>query len=239
MDRQHRRELKHDKFVDEVGVLTAKARANQRVLLTIGASAVVLALVAYGVYFFRANRETQASVLLGAAIETFESPLVTEGQTDPRAKFKTEAERTAAAEKQFREVQAKFPGTDSADVAGLYLARFSATRGDVATARKLLQQFVEDHPKHFLVGGARYSLFQMRIDNGEAQQVITELNAEIARADRGETTALPADSLLVLLAHAYEVQGDETKSRATYRRLVTEFPESPFALEAQRRVGPA
>lgn len=239
MDRQHRRELKHDKFVDEVGVLTARARANQRVLFVIGGAAVALALVAYGIFFYRANRESQASALLAAAIETFESPLLTEGQTTPGAKFKTEAERTAAAETQFKEVQAKFGGTDSADVAGLYIARITALRGDVATARTQLQEFVDDHPDHFLVGGARYSLYQMRVGNGEAAQVITELNAEIAKGDRGETPILPVDSLLVLLANAYEVQGDETKSMATYRRLVTEFPESPFALEAQRRVGPA
>jgi len=53
------------------------------------------------------------------------------------------------------------------------------------------------------------------------------------------TLVLPADSLLVLLAHSYEVQGNDAKSRETYRRIVTEFPDSPFALEAQRRVGPA
>ena len=44
---------------------------------------------------------------------------------------------------------------------------------------------------------------------------------------------------MVLLAQAYSVQGNEAKSRETYRRIVTEFPDSPFALEAQRRVGPA
>ncbi|HUP49268.1 MAG TPA: tetratricopeptide repeat protein [Thermoanaerobaculia bacterium] len=237
MDRQHRRELKHDKFVDEVGALTARARANQRLLFALGATAVVLALAAYGYYFYRSNQESQARVLLAAAIETFESPLISPDtpQPDPRAKFKTEAERTAAAEKQFRDVQAKFGGTDSADVAGLYIARISAGRGDVDTARTMLQQFVRNHPRHFLVGAARYSLFQMRIDHGEAQQVIAELNAELAKTE----PILPADSMLVLLAHAYEVQGDEAKSRETYRRIVTEFPDSPFALEAQRRVGPA
>jgi hypothetical protein len=240
MDRQHRRELKHDKFVDEVGVLTSKARDNQRLLVLVGGAAVLIALIVYGIYFYRSNRESQAAGLLATAIETFDSPVSQPGQPpDPRAKFKTEAERTAAAEKQFKEVQSKFGGTDAADVAGLYIARITSARGDVATARTLLQQFVEDHPRHFLVGGARYSLYQMRIDNGEAQQVIGDLNAEIAKVDRGETTELPADSLLVLLAHAYEVQGDENRSRATYRRLVTEFPQSPFAIEAQRRVGPA
>ena len=237
MDRQHRRDLKHDKFVDEVGVLTARARANQRGLLAIGAAAVAIALIAYGIFFYRGNQERKAQAALAEAIETFESPLITEGQPqqDPRAKFKTEAERTAAAEKQFKDVQTKFAGTDSADVSDLYVARISAARGDVATAQKLLQGFVDDHPKHFLVGAARYSLIQMRIDNGQAQQVATELNTELAKPE----PVLPADSILVLLAHAYDVQGDEEKSRATYRRIVTEFPDSPFALEAQRRVGPA
>lgn len=237
MDRQHRRDLKHDRFVDEVGALTVRARANQRLLFAIGLGTLAVAIIAYGIYFYRSNREDQAAAKLAAAIETFESPLIAQGTTqpDPRAKFKTEAERTAAGEKQFREIQAKFAGTDSADVAGLYIARISAARGDVAGARKLLQQFVDEHPRHFLVGGARYSLFQMRIDNGEAQQVATEINAELAK----EEPVLPSDSMLVLLAHAYEVQGNEAKSRETYRRIVTEYPESPFALEAQRRVGPA
>ncbi len=237
MDRQHRRDLKHDRFVDEVGLLTEKARANQRGLLFLGAAAVAIALIAYGIYFYRSNQEDKAQTALAQAIETFESPLVTEGQPqqDPRAKFKTEAERTAAAEKQFKDVQSKFGGTDSADVAGLYIARISAARGDVATAEKMLKEFVDEHPKHFLVGAARYSLFQMRIDGGQAQQVATELNAELAKTE----PVLPADSILVLLAHAYDVQGDDEKSRATYRRIVTEFPDSPFALEAQRRVGSA
>src|SRR5688500_9983983 len=103
MDRQHRRELKHDRFVDEVGALTTRARANQRGLLAIGVGALAIALIAYGIYFYRSNREDQAQAALAQAIETFESPLQTAetAQPDPRAKFKTEAERTAAGEKLF------------------------------------------------------------------------------------------------------------------------------------------
>jgi TolA-binding protein len=235
MDRQHRRELKHDRFVDEIGVLSTRARENQRVLVSLAVGALVVALVTYGVYFYRSNQERKAQDLLAAAIDTIESPLVTPNQPNPKAKFKTEAERSAAAEKQFKDLKAKYSGTDAADVADLYLARISAGRGDVAGARKLLQNFIQDHPKHLLVGGARYSLYQMRIESGEAQQVMTELDAELAKKD----PVLPQDSLLVLLAHSYEVQGNDQKSRDTYKRIVTEYPDSPFALEAQRRVGPA
>lgn len=235
MDRQHRRELKHDKFVDEIGVLSSRARENQRILITIGVAAVLIALAAYGVYFYRSNREHKAQEQLAAAIATIDAPLVTPGQPNPQAHFKTEAERNFAAEKQFRDLKAKYSGTDAADLADIYLARLTAARNDVTDAKKLLQDFISDHPKSVLVGAARYSLYQLRIEGGEATQVVNELNAELAKKD----PALPADSLLVLLAHSYDVEGNEQKSREAYKRIVTEYPDSPFALEAQRRVGAA
>jgi TolA-binding protein len=237
MDRQQRRDLKHDKFVDEIGSLSTRARENQRLLLTITAAAVILAVLAYGIYFYRSNREEKAQAALGAAIETVESPLLPAPGAQPvlAAKFKTAAERTAAAEKQFKQVEASYGGTDAADVASLYLARIAADKGDIASARTRLQKFVSDHPKHLLVAGARYSLYRLRIDSGEAPQVAQELQAEIAKSE----PSLPADSLLALLAHAWDVQGNSQKSKETYRRIVTEFPDSPYAIEAQRKAGPA
>ena len=239
MDRQHRRDLKHDKFVDEIGTLSGKARENQRFLLMITVGVVALALIGYGIYFYRSSREQQAQEALGKAIETIESPLVppagAQQQPNPGAKYKTDAERQAAALTQFKEVDAKFSGSAAADVAGLYLARLEANKGDTASARKRLQHFVDEHPKHMLVGGARYSLYQLRIDGGEGSQVAQELQAQIGKPD----APLPSDTMLVLLAHAYEAQGNADKSKETYRRISTEFPDSPYAIEAQRRAGPA
>lgn len=235
MDRQHRRDLKHDKFVDEIGVLSTRAKENQRVLVAIGLGAVVIALAVYGVYFYRSTRERKAQDALARAMTTMDSPVETPGQPNPQAKYKTDAERNTAAEKQFKDLKSSYGGTDAADVADLYLARLAAARNDVATARKLLDTFVSGHPKSLLVGAARYSLYQMRIEGGDAPQVQKELDAELGKKD----PILPADSLLVLLAHSYEVQGNEAKSRETYKRIVTEYPDSAFALEAQRRVGTA
>jgi len=237
MRREHRRELKHDRFVDEMGSLSTKARENQRVIYLGIAAVAIVAIAIYGFFFYRSTREQRAQDALSAAITTVDSPLLPQpgGQPIPGARFKTDAERNAAAEKLFRDVQAKFSGTDAADIAGLYLARFDASRGDVATARQLLQHFVSDHPDHVLVGSARFSLYQLRIENGEATAVSSELQAEIAKP----TPVLPPDTLLVLLAHAYDAQGNSLKSKEAYKRLTTEYPDSPYALEAQRRVGPA
>jgi TolA-binding protein len=236
MDRQHRHDLKHDKFVDEIGVLSDKARANQRLLLTIGAAIVAIALLVYGIYFYRSTQESNAQAALATAITTFEAPVgdaPAGTPATPGPRFKTEAERTAAAEKHFKDVQAKFSGSDASDIAGLYLARIAAGKGDTKTARANLESFIDDHEDHILVGAARFSLYQLRIEAGEAPQVVTELNAELAKAE----PSLPGDSLLVLLAQAYDQQGNVAKSRETYKRLTTEFPESPYAIEAQRRVG--
>ena len=238
MDRQHRRELKHDKFVDEIGTLSQRARENQRLLLMLTLGILAVALVGFGIFFYRSNREQKAQAALGAAIDIIDSPLIQPGQPqqDPRAKYRTEAERNTAAEAQFRAVQKNFSGTDAADVANLYLARMAGSRGEAATAKKLLQEFINQHPKLVLVAAARYSLYQMRIDNGEAPQVATELNQELAKTDN---QILPGDSMLALLAHAYDVQGSTDKSKDAYRRIIQQFPDSPYALEAQRRVGGA
>jgi tetratricopeptide (TPR) repeat protein len=232
MDREHRRELKHDKFVDEIGALSVRARDNQRLLYTIAGAVIAIAVIAYGIYFYRSNRESQAQQALATAIDTADATI---SETKPQGEtgqwFKTEAERNAASEKLFRDVQQNFSGTDASDVAGLYLARIAATKGDTATARKLLENFVSEHDDNVLVGAARFSLYQLRIESGESAKVVEELNAELAKTE----PVLPGDSLLVLLAQAYDVQGNAAKSKEAYRRITTEFPESPYVVEAARR----
>ena len=220
-----------------MGSQWTRARENQRVIYLAIAGIAIVAIAVYGFFFYRSTREQRAQDALSAAIATVDSPLLPQagGQPIPGAKFKTDADRTAAAEKQFKDVQAKFSGTDAADIAGLYLARFDASHGDVATARQLLQHFIADHPNHVLVGSARFSLYQLRIETGEAGAVANELQAEISKP----TPALPPDTLLMLLAHAYDAQGNGAKSKDAYKRIATEYPDSPYALEAQRRVGPA
>src|SRR3954454_3067845 len=113
MDRQHRRELKHDRFVDEIGTLSGKARDNQRLLYLITGAVVALAVIVYGIYFYRSSREQRAQEALGKAIDTVESPLAPPpgGQPMPNAKYKTEAERQTAAEKQLKDVETKFSGS--------------------------------------------------------------------------------------------------------------------------------
>ena len=237
MDRQHRHDLKHDKFVDEIGALSTRARANQRGLYAIGGGLVALAILIYGIYFYRSTQEEKGQAALATAIETVDAPVgpPQPGRQQTGPVFKTEQERNSLAESQLKEVVSKYSGTTAADVAGLYLARIAASRGDTASARKTLENFLDDHSEPLLTGSARYSLYQLRIDSGEVAQVTAELNEELKKPE----PILPGDAVLSLLAHAYDVQGNEAKSREQYRRITVEYPDSPYALEASRRVGQA
>lgn len=237
MDRLHRQQLKHDRFVDEVGSLTTRARENQKLLVTLTAAIVAVCVIGYGIYFYRSTRERKAQDALSLAIEAVDSPLIQAGQPpDPRARFRTDQERMTRSEAMFLDVQKKYDGTDASDVANLYLARIAASKNDIDTARKLLGHFISEHPKHMLVGAARYSLFELRISNGEAPQVANELTQELAKT---ENQVLPADAMLAVLAHAYEAEGNFEKTKETYRRIITEFPDSVYAVDAQRRFGAA
>jgi predicted negative regulator of RcsB-dependent stress response len=236
MDRQHRHDLKHDKFVDELGALSQRARKNQRMLLALAGGVVATAVIIYGIFFYRSYREDNAQQQLYVALETFDASVgeLPADQPPPTGpQFKTDEERLAAAEPLFNNVRSSYSGTDASDVAALYLAHIATLRNDVAKARGLLQEFISSQKNHMLTGTARYSLYQLRIEAGEVDQVVNELNAELAKAE----PVLPGDSLLVLLAAAYEAKGDRAKSLEAYRRITTEFPESPYALDAQRRVG--
>ena len=235
MDRQHRHDLKHDKFVDEIGALSARARDNQRILIMVAGGILAIAAIVWGIYFYRSSRERKAQESLATAIDTISAPVEATPQPGRTGlSFKTEAERTNAAERQFKDVQSKYSGTDASDVAGLFLARMAVAKGDTASARKMLEEFIADHKGNLvLAGGARYSLYQLRIENGEAAQVAVELNAEMNKAE----PALPGDALLMLLAHAYDAQGNAAKSKEAYRRITTEFPDSAYAVEAARRAG--
>jgi TolA-binding protein len=48
--------------------------------------------------------------------------------------------------------------------------------------------------------------------------------------------ALPADGVLMKLAQAYAKAGKPQEARATYQRVVDEFPDSPYVDDARQQI---
>ncbi len=232
MDRQTRRNIKHDKFVDEMNSFASFAQQNMKQLI---AGAVILAVVIAGILGFLVYRrgvERKAQAALAAAIDSYSSPLKTQAPDNPRARFDTADQRTEAAAKEFQDLVAKYGSSDAADVARLYLGEMAATRGEYDKARGMIEEFIKDHPEHVLATEARLSLINLKMSQGKVDDAIADIQKEMAEPNK----TLPPDVLLAALANAYEISGQLQKAQETYQRIANEFPESPYSLEAQRKL---
>ncbi|MFN2441530.1 MAG: tetratricopeptide repeat protein [Thermoanaerobaculia bacterium] len=228
-DRLSRKEIKHDKFVDEMETAYEVARKNVRWIVAGFVGSLVLIGVIVGAMLWMASQERKAQLRLAEAIEILDSPL---GQPTPAGTYQTEQEKIDKAEPILREITDTYSGRDAADVAGLYLARFEAGRGEIEPAIEKLNNFIDSHPKHVLAQSARISLYGLRLAAGQAQEVIADLENEISGTD----APLPADIALAILARAYEAGNQPDRSREAWQRILNEYPDSAYTLEAQRKL---
>jgi len=235
-ERLSRKDIKHDRFVEDVETAYSFAKDNRRNVL-LGACAVVLLIAAiWGFFILRKSQERKAQVVLAEAIAVIEASDAPPATATAPAPAANDAQKLAKAQPMFAAVTEKYPNTDAADIAQLYLARIAAARGDVETAKTRLQQFVREHGDHLLAGAAQLSLYEMQLQGAVgAKEVIAEVEKQLGSDD----TILPKDALLALLARAYEASGSQDKARDVYQRIVNEFPESPYTIDAQRKLASA
>jgi TolA-binding protein len=228
-------DIKHDRFIEEVEVAYDVIQRNRIRVIWIAVAALAIAALGFGLYAWKNKKEAAAQTLLSEAIHTMQIPIAGESQqpTPPDTPtFKTNEERLAKAEPQFKEVVTKYPGSEAADVANLYLAQMESARGDIKSAEPKLRKFLDEHGDHVLAGSANLSLYQIELGSGRAKDVAADIDKQLS----AEKPNLPKDVLLSIQARAYEQSGDEAKAKSAYQRLINEFPDSPYTLDAQRKV---
>lgn len=229
--RLSRKEMKQDKFVDDVNIAYSYASSHRNLIIG-SILGVVIALAAiWGIWAYRASQAEKAQSRLGDAIMIMDSPTTASPGANPASiKYKSEDEKLAKAKPIFEDVTKSYSGTDAADVAEIYLARIAVSKGDVVTGRKKLEGFVKEHPDHMLAATAQLSLYELDLASGDPKKVATEIEQKV----NSQNSKVPTDALLSLLAKAYEMSGNHAKARDVYQRIITEFPDSPYTLDAQR-----
>ena len=242
--RLSRKEIKHDVRDDAFrhGVAESYQYVTGHGKLLVGVLVGILALVAavFGVRAFMAKQERAASELLGQAEKVTAAPLVTSGAKPDDAaspSFPDAASRDARAKELLERLRSEHGGSAAADVAAIYLGNLAHQAGDEAGARKLWEEFLDEHDDHMLAGGVRVSLIELDRADGKAQEVADRLRADLEREDK----PLPEDVLLFELAKTLEQLGNADEARQTYQRLGDEYPDSPYASQAQakaRELGP-
>ncbi|MGA7617477.1 MAG: tetratricopeptide repeat protein [Thermoanaerobaculia bacterium] len=232
-DRLTRREMKGDKFVEDVELLYTFINEHRKTLILAAAAVVAVVVVAWGVYAWMISRDDAAQARLADAIEIYGSPVGTApaGEGAPAPKYKTNEEKLAKAEPIFKEVQQKYGRSDAAEVANAYLARIAADRGKIDEAKSKLSGIVQSDPERLMAAAAQMGLYNIELAENPKQ-----LATRLETALNDPKSLLPKDALLWMLGQAWSGAGDAEKAKSAWERLTTEFPDSPYAGDAQQKI---
>jgi tetratricopeptide (TPR) repeat protein len=229
MARITRKELKRNELAETFGKTVDYVSHHRRGAVEAMAAAAAVLLIAAGFFLFRAWREREAGRELSAALEILETPVAgqPEAATAPRT-FPTAAEREREAMKHLEKAAKK--GSTSAGRAAQVILTARAdkppeTPDALARAARDGQAEVAAAAE---IGAARFL---------SAQGKTTEAIDRLKRAIESPKSAAPKDALLFALAEAYEKAGAGSDARATYQRIVNDYPTSPYRTDARQKIG--
>ncbi len=198
MDRAHRQELKHDKFIEQVGHSVEYAAEHRSQFVMYGAIALGVILVAAGVYWYMQNQAGVRQEALRVAIRTQEAQ-VGQPSTDFMIGFPTQEAKDAAVKKAWEDVAGKYSGSSEGLIATYYLGINAADKGNVQEAEKHLK-VVADAGKDTYSSQAKLSLARLYEATGkraEAEKILRGLiNDPTILVSKEEATIMLARVLM-------------------------------------------
>jgi predicted Zn-dependent protease len=176
VDRVTRSKLKTDRFAVEVEHSVEFVSEHRKQVFQYGAAAVVLALVAVGIWYYRDRQHTARQAELAAAMDIMQAPVAPTGPPG-QTFYTTDALKNAAAVNAFKPIYDKHPGSDEAAVAASYLGAISMDEGKLADAEKYFQRVADSGDKN-LASMGKLSLAQVYLNAGrqaEAEKLLRSL----------------------------------------------------------------
>jgi tetratricopeptide (TPR) repeat protein len=222
-----RQELKRDEILDSVGKGVRYVSSHRKGAVEAVAAVAALGILIGGFLAFRAYREKQAAEHLSRALAVLSTPLQSQAPAGTSVTFATDAQREAAAEKELR-AAAELATTPAGREARVLLAARGATGIDAVATFDHFARGADS----VLAVTAEIDAARLLAGQGKTDEAIERLKRAVGSAK----SSLPKDALLDELGRLYEQAGHTADARATYQRLLSEHPDSPFAADAQARL---
>lgn len=176
MDRLTRKQLKEDKFAQELGHgLEFLSTHKQQVKLYGGI--VLLALIALGGYWIYSSRQAAARAEALAQAIHVNDAIIGPAPQGPNMNFNTQAEKDKAVIEAYTKVATEYRGTQEGAIAGLRLAAYQMDRDGQEAAIKLYQDLIESAPEAY-AAVAKMALAEAYAGQGkleEAEKLLREL----------------------------------------------------------------
>ena len=228
MARIKRKELKRNDLAETFGKTVDYVSHHRRGATEAVAAVIAVLVLGAGFFLFRGWRAHQAGTELSAALEILESPLASDpaAASAPRT-FPSAEAREAEATKHLRDA-AKKGSTDAGRAARVILAaRAEKPAGAVDTLTKSAREARSE-----VAAVAEIDAARLLAAEGKTTEAIDRLK----RAIESPESSAPKDALLFTLAETYEKAGSAADARATYQRIVNDYPNSPYRSEAQQKI---
>jgi TolA-binding protein len=236
MKRTERHRLKEN----EVASTVARAKETYEHYHTpILAAGIVILVVIIGVAAFvtwRSQTDSRSREMLADAMtvaQTRVAPAPVPGAAPapmPAGGFPTEQARDEAALARYMALADEYPSTDAGLEARYHAAATLTVLGRYGEAEQRYQEVIAKAGTSVYGQMAKLGIADTEVASGKFDNAIATYRGLVTSS----TGDLPVDGILMQLAHAYEAAGKTGDARQAFKRIVDEFPQSPYAADAKR-----
>jgi TolA-binding protein len=237
MKKSERHLIKRDELMTVFERSTLYVEEHARTVALAAGGVVLLVIGALAVRSWMATSEEEASFLLGQIVQTYRAPVAASleslQQAVPGSKtYTTTEERDQRLLELTDEVLSRYGSSHAAPKALYYrgLALSGLKKPDEAA--KSLHDLVTRYPDDFLAPMARFQLGRVREQEGNAAEALIQYQA-LAEDAQG---IFPKEEGLMGVARCQEALGRKDDAIKTYRKIVSEFPESDYQFEARKKI---
>ena len=233
MDTQTRHALKGDKFAQatqsSVTWLSGHRSSVVRTSLIVAAVVIVLG----GSLAFRAWRSVSADEALGAALDTYSSPLAEPGAPQMKGVYTTTTERSKAANQQFMTVADQYGWLPQGAKAHYFAGVTYAELGQTGPAEAELKKAAESWDRG-VANLAKLALAGLYHQSGRDQEAIDLYNGLINKP----SVTVSAAAAQLDLADLYAASGKQDQARALWARVKdTDKDGAAGSIAAQKLTG--
>lgn len=194
MDRLTRKELKSDKFALEVQHSVEFVSAHRQQMIRWGALTIAVVLLVVGIFWYRKYQHNARQEALHTAMQ-YQNAGVGPSQSEFVVTFPSNEARTAAVLKAWRDLAAKYPGTQEGDIAEFFLGTNAADAGNLPEAAKHFQSVIEANSGPY-ASEAKLSLAQIDAAQGKLNDGIKLIQSVIDHP----TVMVSKDAAILALA---------------------------------------
>ena len=214
MDTQTRHALKGDKFAQATRTSVTWLSGHKTNVLRWTISAAVAIVLAVGLLIFWNVRESAADTALGQAVDTYSAPLALPGAPPQPGTYATSADRSKAANQQFKAVADKYGWLPEGAKARYFLGVTDQEMGQTSAAESELKSVAESWNRN-VANLAKMALASIYRQTGRDQQAIDLYNEVIAKP----SDTVTAGTAQLDLADLYVATGKEAQAKALWAKL--------------------